>query len=129
MPPSSAPQSSQVEPRKPAPSYRNVQTLPAQLLEHCTVCIEEQLYSQAIALLQSAVTAGNGTVRPANVPPPQHLSLLATLVVHPSMTTRTTSKEKHVAADEALRTQPEDRHRANALHALIATMVEDYGDW
>ena len=117
MPPSSAPQSSQVEPRKPAPSYRNVQTLPAQLLEHCTVCIEEQLYSQAIALLQSAVTAGNGTVRPANVPPPQHLSLLATLVVHPSMTTRTTSKEKHVAADEALRYL----HHLNSLTSADAS--------
>jgi hypothetical protein len=90
-------------PSKPAPSYRSVQPLPAQLLDHCTVCIEEQLYSQAIPLLSSAITAGNGTSRPAYVPPTPHLSLLATLVVHPSMTTRTTSKEKHTAADDALR--------------------------
>ena len=94
-----------------------MQTLPAQLLEHCTVCIEEQLYSQAIALLQSAVTAGNGTARPAHVPPPQHLSLLATLVVHPSMTTRTTSKEKHVAADEALKYL----HHLNSLTSADAS--------
>lgn len=33
------------------------------------------------------------------------------------------------AADEALRTQREDRHRADALLALIATYVEDYGNW
>lgn len=117
IPPSSAPPSSQVEPRKPAPSYRTVQALPAQLLEHCTVCIEEQLYSQAIALLQSTVTAGNGTARPANVPPTQHLSLLATLVVHPSMTTRTTSKEKHIAADEALRYL----HHLNSLTSADAS--------
>ncbi|MEU3252695.1 hypothetical protein [Streptomyces sp. NPDC006997] len=32
-------------------------------------------------------------------------------------------------ADEALRTQHEDRHRADALLSLIATYVEDYGDW
>ncbi|MCC3652586.1 hypothetical protein LIX60_14130 [Streptomyces sp. S07_1.15] len=33
------------------------------------------------------------------------------------------------AADEALRNQPEDRHRADALRDLIATMVDDYGNW
>jgi hypothetical protein len=32
------------------------------------------------------------------------------------------------AADEALRAQREDRHRADALLELIATMVEDYGN-
>ncbi len=30
--------------------------------------------------------------------------------------------------DEALRGQREDRHRANALHSLIADLVEDYAD-
>ncbi|KAM0705840.1 hypothetical protein Q7P35_007200 [Cladosporium inversicolor] len=101
--PSSAPTSSQLGPAKAPPSYRNVQPLPAQLLDHCTVCLEEQLFSQAIPLLSSAITAGNGTPKPAFVPPAPHLSLLATLVVHPSMTTRTTSKEKQTAADDALR--------------------------
>lgn len=101
--PSSAPTSSQLEPAKPPPSYRNVQTLPHQLLDHSTVCLEEQLFSQAIPLLSSAITAGNGTPKPAFVPPAPHLSLLATLVVHPSTTTRTTSKEKQTAADDALR--------------------------
>ncbi|MEU9190558.1 hypothetical protein AB0D14_39820 [Streptomyces sp. NPDC048484] len=33
------------------------------------------------------------------------------------------------AADEALRNQQEDRHRADALLDLIATMVDDYGNW
>ncbi|MFE7457310.1 hypothetical protein [Streptomyces sp. NPDC057554] len=32
------------------------------------------------------------------------------------------------ALDEALRTQHEDRHRADALLALISTLVEDYAD-
>jgi hypothetical protein len=31
------------------------------------------------------------------------------------------------AADEALRVQQEDRHRADALREMIATYVEDYG--
>lgn len=100
--PSSAPTSSQVEAFKTAPSYRDVQPLPAQVLENCTVCIEENLFSEAIPILFSAATAGNGTARPAYVPPTQHLSLLATLTVHPSMTTRTLNKEKHTAADDAL---------------------------
>ncbi|MFJ3533457.1 hypothetical protein [Streptomyces sp. NPDC090132] len=30
------------------------------------------------------------------------------------------------AADDALRNQPEDRHRADVLHRLIAQLVEDY---
>ena len=33
------------------------------------------------------------------------------------------------AADEALRAQREDRHRAAALLEWIANMVEDYGNW
>jgi hypothetical protein len=33
------------------------------------------------------------------------------------------------AADRALREQREDRHRADALLELIATYVEDYGNW
>ncbi|MGW1539066.1 hypothetical protein ACWCPM_01995 [Streptomyces sp. NPDC002309] len=32
------------------------------------------------------------------------------------------------AADRSLRAQREDRHRADALLALIATYVEDYGN-
>ncbi|MFJ9739968.1 hypothetical protein [Streptomyces sp. NPDC101166] len=32
------------------------------------------------------------------------------------------------ALEQALRTQPEDRHRADALLALIADLVEDYAD-
>ncbi|MFJ6049575.1 hypothetical protein [Streptomyces sp. NPDC092307] len=32
-------------------------------------------------------------------------------------------------AEEALRAQREDQHRADALLQLIATYVEDYGDW
>jgi hypothetical protein len=33
------------------------------------------------------------------------------------------------AADKALRAQREDRHRADTLLELIATYVEDYGNW
>ncbi|MFF8267438.1 hypothetical protein ACF059_08590 [Streptomyces sp. NPDC016562] len=33
------------------------------------------------------------------------------------------------ALDEALRDQREDRHRVDALTALVADLVEDYGNW
>lgn len=36
------------------------------------------------------------------MPPPSHLALAATLVIHPSHTTRTLSDEKHQAANQAL---------------------------
>ncbi|KAM0714984.1 hypothetical protein Q7P37_009449 [Cladosporium fusiforme] len=126
---SSAPSSSQVEPTKPAPAYRHVQPLPAQLLDHCSVCIEEQLFSQAIPLLSSAVTAGHGTPRPAFVPPAQHLSLLATLIVHPSMTTRTTSEEKQTASDDSVQylRQLNGLTSANASGLTKALQYRDAG--
>ena len=73
------------------------------LLDHCTVCFEEQLYSQAFALLSSALTSGTGSSVEAHIPPTQHLALAATLLVHPQLTTRTTSPDKHAAADDALK--------------------------
>ena len=97
-PPSSLPQSRLVKSQ-----YRKAKPLPTQLLDHCTVCIEEQLYSQGFALLSSALTAGTGTAIEAHIPPTQHLALAATLIVHPQLTTRTTSPDKHAAADDALR--------------------------
>ena len=40
---------------------------------------------------------------PAFVPSPIHLSLAATLAIHPALTTRTTSREKHEQANAAFR--------------------------
>ncbi|QIW95783.1 hypothetical protein AMS68_001301 [Peltaster fructicola] len=83
--------------------YRTAKAIPATLLDHVTVCIEEGLYQEALSLLTSCLTAGNGTSRPALVPPSRVLAVTATLTVHPSMTTRTSSKDKHAAAEEAVR--------------------------
>nr|OQO06829.1 hypothetical protein B0A51_18080 [Rachicladosporium sp. CCFEE 5018] len=95
-------QSSAPRERRQVAPHRKVEAVPSQLLDQCTVCIEEQLFTQGISLLASVLTSGQGICRPALVPPPQHLSLLATLSVHPSLTTRTTSKDRHAAADAAL---------------------------
>ncbi|KAK5164862.1 uncharacterized protein LTR77_009526 [Saxophila tyrrhenica] len=83
--------------------YRKARPLPTTLLDSCTIWFEELLLSQAFALLTSALTSGTGTEVEAFIPPPQHLALAATLVVHSNLTTRTTSEDKHAAADEALR--------------------------
>ena len=62
------------------------------------------LDSQAFNLLSSLVTAGGTRLQPgpAFVPPPQHLALAATLIIHPSLTTRSNSPEKLQAADLSL---------------------------
>ncbi len=97
-PPSSVPQS---KPRDV--QYRKARPLPVTLLDSCSIWFEELLLSQAFSLLSSALTSGTGASVEAFIPPHQHLALAATLVVHPSVTTRTTSQDKHVAADDALR--------------------------
>lgn len=94
--------SSQIPGSDTIKSYRNIRPLPTQLLDHCSVCLEEQLFTQALSLLKNSLTSGNGTSTTACVPPHKHLTLIATLVTHPSMTTRTQSQDKHTSADQAL---------------------------
>ncbi|KAF2767777.1 hypothetical protein EJ03DRAFT_143352 [Teratosphaeria nubilosa] len=84
-------------------TYRQAKPLPGQLLDQATVCLEEQLYSSAFQFLSSALTSDNYSTRPVQIPLPQHFALAATLSVHPGLTTRSTNKDKHAAADDALR--------------------------
>lgn len=87
----------------PARKRRAVMAVPATLLDRCTICMEEQLFSQGFSLLTSVLHAGLDTNAPACIPPPPHLALASTLSVHPSMTTRTDDQDKHAAANAALR--------------------------
>ena len=61
--------------------------------------------TQALTLLTSLVSSGTATspTKPAFLPPPQHLALVATLTVHPSLTTRAKTPEALQAASLALR--------------------------
>ncbi|KAI5367223.1 hypothetical protein Slin15195_G023510 [Septoria linicola] len=81
---------------------RAVRPVPATLLDQCTICMEEQLFSQAFALLGSGLNAGLDTNTPACIPPPQHLALAVTIAVHPSLTTRTDDQDKQAASNHAL---------------------------
>ncbi|KAI9813605.1 MAG: hypothetical protein M1827_003675 [Pycnora praestabilis] len=94
--------------------YRSAKQLPYELREHCLIYFEEELCtfltdSQGLTLLLNLISAGtssttpNGKSLPAYTPPPQHLSLAATLVVHPSLTTRATSVERLQSSNTALR--------------------------
>lgn len=93
-------------------TYREAKPLPLSLLDHCTTDIEEGLLSQGFSLLSNALTSGIGSSVAAQVPPTQHLAFAATLSVHPKLTTRTTSVDKHTAADDALR-------YLRQLHSLV----------
>jgi hypothetical protein len=93
--------SSQEQP--PTFHYRPSGPLPTQLLDHATVCLEEELFSPAFDLLTSTLTAGSDGTRLALIPPPQYFSLAATIALHPGFTTRTTSQDKLDAGNDASR--------------------------
>lgn len=102
----------------PPRKRRNVRPVPAVVLDQCTIGIEEQVYSGAFSLLSSSLTSGLDIEAPACVPPPQHLALASTLIVHPSFSSRTDSVDKHQAANSAM----------NYLrHVAAITNIEDSG--
>ena len=57
----------------------------------------------AVDFLTSLCNAGTSHHLPILIPFPQQLALLATLVVHPSVTSRTSSSELHQASNDALK--------------------------
>ncbi|MFJ7182272.1 hypothetical protein ACIQXA_39320 [Streptomyces massasporeus] len=57
------------------------------------------------------------------------LDLVTTPVVDDLVDGEPAALARLQAADKALREQREDRQRADALLELIATYVEDYGNW
>ncbi|EEP80316.1 predicted protein [Uncinocarpus reesii 1704] len=92
---------SQSEP--PGPPYRPTKPLPFELRQHCGIYFEEHLYCQALNLLSSLVSSGTASwASAAYLPPPEFLALTATLVVHPSTTTRAKTDENRQAANIAL---------------------------
>ncbi|KAK2594108.1 hypothetical protein QQS21_008163 [Conoideocrella luteorostrata] len=72
--------------------YRDARQLPRVLKDHCQIFLEEQLYTCAINLMNSTLGSGisrrTPCTKPSLIPPPSHLALLNTLVIHPTHTTR-----------------------------------------
>lgn len=103
--------SSPKQPGIPHPVYRLVKILPYELCEHCRIYFEEtlcmvdsvqrnrpannELDTQALNLLISLLTSGatSNPPVPAFLATHQYLALAATLVVHPSLTTRAKSEK------------------------------------
>ncbi|KAM0436963.1 hypothetical protein ACHAPT_002679 [Fusarium lateritium] len=87
--------------------YRDARQLPRELKAHCHIFLEEQLYASAINLLNSIAGAGaskrtSANRKPVLIPPPSHLALLSTLVIHPTHTTRAEKKEHLDVSSQAL---------------------------
>ncbi|KAG6289943.1 hypothetical protein E4U46_002153 [Claviceps purpurea] len=78
--------------------YRAARQLHHELTAHCQIFLEEQLYTSAINLLNSILASGvsrrSPPTKPALIPPPRHLALLNTLIVHPIHTTRAETPER-----------------------------------
>ncbi|CAK4033294.1 Hypothetical predicted protein [Lecanosticta acicola] len=87
----------------PVPQRRAVKQLATQLQDQCAILIEEKLFTQALQLYSHSLTSGVENDAPAYVPLPQHIALVATLAVHPKLTTQTLSPDDHAAADDALK--------------------------
>ena len=69
------------------------------------IYLEEGLYYQALSLLTTTLTSGATSYSPLAtfLPPPQYIALIATLAVHPSLTTRAKTLDRLQAANLALR--------------------------
>ncbi|KAK2768621.1 hypothetical protein FQN54_000477 [Arachnomyces sp. PD_36] len=85
-----------------APQYLPAKSLPFELRQQCRIYFEEELYTQALNLLLNIISSGTVTSSPVFVPSPQHLALVATLIVHPSTTTRAKTTEHLQVANSAL---------------------------
>jgi hypothetical protein len=100
--------------RSDAKSYRSARSLPYELRHHCLVYIEEQLCrlrlwpqfichsltildTSALNLLNNLLVSGTSyptPALPAYAPPPAHIAIASTLLVHPIHTTRAASSER-----------------------------------
>ena len=69
------------------------------------IYFEEGLHCQALNLLTTALVSGSTSCSPLPtfLPPPQYIALIATLAVHPTLTTRAKTLDRIQAADLALR--------------------------
>ncbi|KIW22592.1 uncharacterized protein PV07_10875 [Cladophialophora immunda] len=86
--------------------YRPPKELPFELAQHVQTYFEEGLFTQAFSFLLSII--GNSAsplarLGPVTIPPPSQIALAATLAVHPTTTSRTSSREKWNQANAAIR--------------------------
>ncbi|OQD90578.1 hypothetical protein PENANT_c001G05961 [Penicillium antarcticum] len=83
--------------------YRSPVPLAFELVQHVGIFFEENLHTQALSLLYNTLASGTVSSAQAVIPQPQHLAVAATILVHPSTTTRAKSTEEKEAANASLR--------------------------
>ncbi|KAL2870517.1 uncharacterized protein BJX67DRAFT_287300 [Aspergillus lucknowensis] len=86
-----------------SPIYHPAKPLPFELTQHVAIFFEEKLHTQALSLLLNALSSHCESSTPIFVPPPQHLGLAATFLVHPSTTARPKTTEEEEAPNLSLR--------------------------
>ncbi|KAI9039927.1 uncharacterized protein KD926_008913 [Aspergillus affinis] len=79
----------------PLLSYRPAKPISFELIQHSD--------TQALDLLLNILTTATEAPTPVFAPPPQHLAVAATLLVHPSTTTRAKTAEETEAPNASLR--------------------------
>lgn len=86
--------------------YRDALSLPRELKLRCQIHLEEQYYAAALNLLNSLLCDGishaNASTKPAHVPPPGQLAVLATLAIHPKHTSKLASLDAHDTSSMSL---------------------------
>jgi hypothetical protein len=103
-------------------SYRPARLLPYELRHHCIIFFEEQLCkfpagstlqfhsnsnqadNNALVLLNNILVSGTSFPSPPEptwVPPPSHIALASTLLIHPLHTTRASSRDRLSASSHA----------------------------
>ncbi|KAJ5172951.1 hypothetical protein N7492_005544 [Penicillium capsulatum] len=92
--------------------YRTPVPLAPELVKHCTSFFEDYLYTQALDLLTNTLASGTYASKKAIIPCVDHLAIAATLLVHPTTTTR----PERIAEEEAA-------HLALRLLRLLTTLV------
>lgn len=88
---------------QPDESYRQSTEIPFELLNSVKFYIEEPLLTTAFRILTSITTSRLAGRKDIYIPPPDYLAAISTIAVHPSLTSRTTDKEKHAQANAALK--------------------------
>lgn len=83
--------------------YRQSKEISFELLNYVKFYIEEPLLTTALRILTSITTSRLTSRKDIYVPPPDYLAAISTIAVHPSLTSRTTDKEKHAQAIAALK--------------------------
>lgn len=101
--------------------FRQAQPLPYELLKHVYIYLEESLFLQAFRLLFSLSSApiGNGR-KGIPIPPPECLAVIATLTIHPDLTTRAKSEEQLSQPNSALRYLRTITKLTGPIHANLA---------